>query len=61
LLAAEHLVRGVELDDATALELLATDYSPRCEPPWSARELQHKVIDARNKGTAVEWGQHLQP
>jgi hypothetical protein len=59
LLAAEHLVRGFELDDATAFALLATEYSPKCQPPWSERELQHKVNEARNKGTAVAWGQHL--
>jgi hypothetical protein len=60
LLAAEHLVRGFGLDDATAFELLATYYSPRCQPPWSERELHHKVSEARNQGTAVAWGQHLE-
>lgn len=59
LLAAEHLVRGFQLDDVTAFELLATEYSPRCQPPWSKRELEHKVSEARKKGTAVVWGQHL--
>jgi hypothetical protein len=47
------------LDDATAFDLLANNYSPRCEPPWSERELHHKVRQAREKGTAVDWGQHL--
>ena len=59
LLAAEHLVRGFELSDEAAMQLLEEDYNPRCEPPWSERELQHKVKEARERGTAVEWGKHL--
>lgn len=47
---AVGLVRGFDLDDATALRLLEQDYNPRCVPPWSARELQHKVGEARDKG-----------
>ncbi len=59
LLAAEHLVRGFELSDEVALMLLTEDYNPRCEPPWSERELTHKVKEARERGTAVETGKHL--
>lgn len=58
LLAAEHMVRGFELDDGMAL-LLLLDWNRSCQPPWSERELRHKVREAREKGTAVAWGAHL--
>lgn len=37
-----------------ALRILRTEYNPRCEPPWSDRELEHKVQDAfrENAGRA---------
>ena len=44
--AALALVRGFQLDEGTALALLASDYNPRCQPTWSDRELQHKVAQA---------------
>jgi hypothetical protein len=44
--AAVHLVRGFGLDEASALQLLVEHYNPRCQPPWSPRELQHKVKSA---------------
>lgn len=39
------LVRGFELPGDVALEILA-HYNTRCAPPWSARELAHKVRQA---------------
>lgn len=39
-------VRGFELVDEVALEILRF-YSERCEPPWSDRELRHKLTQAR--------------
>lgn len=47
--AAQAMVRGFCLPAADALEILAVDFNPRCEPPWSDRELEHKVADAANK------------
>lgn len=44
--AAVAMVRGFALDDADALALLVHEFNPRCVPPWSARELQHKVASA---------------
>lgn len=44
--AAVHLVRGFGLDEAAALQLLEQHYNPRCQPPWSPRELAHKVKSA---------------
>lgn len=60
LLAAEHLVRGFELSDDEALPLLLV-WNQTCQPPWDESELRHKLSEARDKGTAVEWGQHLRP
>lgn len=44
--AALALVRGFELPEADALSLLAAEYNPRCDPPWSLGELVHKVESA---------------
>lgn len=57
LLAAEHMVRGFELDDGTAMSLLC-EWNRSCVPPWSERELQHKILEARRAGTAVAIGAH---
>jgi hypothetical protein len=40
------LVKGFGLDGETALSLLAEEYNPSCQPPWSMKELEHKVSDA---------------
>jgi putative DNA primase/helicase len=47
--AATALVHGFGLDEATALDILHRRYNPRCEPPWSDKELRHKVHDAATK------------
>jgi AAA domain len=44
--AARAMVYGFDLGTDVAFELLRDEYNPRCEPPWSERELQHKVEDA---------------
>jgi replicative DNA helicase len=46
--AALSVVVGFDLDEASAYRLLASEYNPRCSPPWNERELQHKVRDAAN-------------
>lgn len=51
--AAVALVRGFDLDPMTALELLLSDFNPRCEPPWSRRELEHKVKSAERSPKAL--------
>ena len=40
------LVQGFAMTTGEAFALMATDYNPRCEPPWSERELRHKVESA---------------
>src|SRR5205823_12898142 len=49
--AACALVVGFGLSIEDALPLLR-EYSERCEPPWSEKELQHKLEDARKKADA---------
>ncbi|QKK08453.1 MAG: bifunctional DNA primase/polymerase [Planctomycetota bacterium] len=47
--AATAMVHGFGLDAEAALRLLLGRYNPRCEPPWSEKELRHKVEDAASK------------
>jgi len=54
--AATALVHGFGLDAPAALALLIERYNPRCEPPWSERELRHKVEDAASKPHAKPFG-----
>ncbi|MBY0460601.1 MAG: DUF3987 domain-containing protein, partial [Gemmataceae bacterium] len=46
---ARALCWGFDLPIDTALDLLVRDYNPRCSPPWSEKELTHKVEDAASK------------
>ena len=50
-----RLVRGFVLDGETALALLERIYNPKCDPPWSRKELRHKIRQAIAKGD-YEWG-----
>ena len=45
---AVALVRGFALPEEQALAILAKEFNPRCEPPWTEPELVHKVRCARN-------------
>lgn len=47
--AALVLVRGFELPDHIAFELLVDDFNPRCAPPWSEKDLRHKIAQARDR------------
>jgi hypothetical protein len=44
--AAIALVRGFDLDPQETFDLLKGQFSPRCSPPWSDREIMHKIADA---------------
>ena len=44
--AALAMTKGFELSEADALDLLLSEFNPRCVPPWSLDELRHKVHDA---------------
>jgi hypothetical protein len=43
---ALYLARGFGLSEDTTLRILREDFNPRCEPPWSERELEHKAKGA---------------
>ncbi|WP_162673144.1 AAA family ATPase [Gemmata massiliana] len=43
---ARALVWGFDLGPEESLRLLADQFNPRCQPPWSMSELRHKVEDA---------------
>lgn len=47
---AQKLVRGFELDTATAYALMREEYNPRCKPSWSERDLRRKVEEAARFG-----------
>ena len=47
--AATAMVHGFGLDPEAAFSLLWDRYNPRCDPPWSEKELRHKVTDAASK------------
>lgn len=45
-----RLVKGFDLSDSQALELMA-DWNAKCSPPWSERDLVDKIRHARRYGT----------
>jgi Bifunctional DNA primase/polymerase, N-terminal len=47
--AATVLVHGFEIEPERALDMLVQHYNPRCEPPWTEKELRHKVTSAAKK------------
>jgi hypothetical protein len=50
LAAASALVNGFDFTDELALQLLLSDYNPRCVPPWREKDVQRKVREARKLG-----------
>jgi len=57
--AACAMVRKFNLDEESNFALLWDEYNPRCVPPWSERELRHKVSEAEKEVT--ERGTLLEP
>lgn len=51
------VVRGFALSEADARDVLSS-WNARCEPPWSDRELAHKISEAARVG-ALPWGKML--
>jgi hypothetical protein len=47
------LVHGFHLDDADALAVLK-EWNLTCQPPWSDKELEHKVASARKDGNYAD-------
>jgi Virulence-associated protein E/Bifunctional DNA primase/polymerase, N-terminal len=48
---ARKLVQDFQLNDSEAWTILV-EYNARCKPPWSERELQHKLDNARGAHTS---------
>jgi hypothetical protein len=44
---ADKIAVGFDLDDDTALAILWEEWNPHCRPPWSKKELAHKIAEAR--------------
>jgi hypothetical protein len=53
--AACRVGPGFDLPEAITLRLIRDHYNPRCEPPWSDAELEHKVRDAYRVETRRGW------
>jgi hypothetical protein len=47
--AAGAMVWGFNLGAEVGYQLLAEHYNPRCQPPWTEKELRHKCHDADSK------------
>ena len=54
--ASTTLMVGFRLGEEDALELLRSTFNPRCAPPWSEKELLHKVRDAAKNGLGLAPG-----
>jgi hypothetical protein len=44
--AARVVVKGFGLDIGEAHRVLMDHYNPRCQPEWTEREIQHKILQA---------------
>ncbi len=44
--AALPIVRGFDLPRGVAIQILLEEYNPRCRPPWTREEIEHKVDGA---------------
>lgn len=47
--AARGVVYGFDLGQEVGYQLLDAHYNPRCQPPWSEKELRHKCKEADTK------------
>lgn len=50
---ADKLVNGFGLAVDAALSLLMEDWNGRCDPPWSEKDLLHKLQDANERGVCT--------
>lgn len=58
--AAARILHGFALSEAEALAVLRDHFNPRCEPPWTERELARKVRDAAARAQAFPPGYLLE-
>lgn len=50
--AAALALHGFGLDEGQIFDMLRSEYNPRCQPPWSDRELRHKARQASQRSNA---------
>ncbi|HEY3807160.1 MAG TPA: bifunctional DNA primase/polymerase [Kofleriaceae bacterium] len=48
-------MHGFGLDDAIVRSLIVEDFNPRCSPPWSDCEIDHKIRQARMNASPEKW------
>lgn len=53
---ARALVWGFALDSETAYGIFASEFNPTCVPPWSEREILHKLADASKPSDRKPYG-----
>lgn len=41
--AVAHVMIGFDLDPDATRSIILGDYNPRCDPPWSERDIDHKI------------------
>lgn len=49
--AVAHMMFGFDLSADDTESLILSDYNPRCDPPWSDREIKHKVTSVARRCT----------
>ena len=59
--AACVLVKGFGLNESESLQVLAAEFNPRCQPPWSEKELVHKVRSAAKQPGTVGYLRDARP
>jgi KaiC/GvpD/RAD55 family RecA-like ATPase len=59
--AACVLVMGFGLSESEALQILKTEFNGRCQPPWSERDLVHKVKSAASQPGARNYLRDANP
>ena len=47
--AVAHVMIGFDLSESDTLHLIEQEYNHRCDPPWSERELEHKIKSVAEK------------
>lgn len=46
--ATAAMMFGFDLDESTTRRLISEEYNPRCQPPWSEGEIEHKLASVRD-------------
>jgi hypothetical protein len=44
-----RVMHGFDLNDEVTRSIIIDEYNPRCRPPWSEREIDRKIAEARSR------------